>query len=179
VSPQRKPEEKVSGHAVSVSQPLEFLRATTYRQRKVCQVLEDVTDGGASAEDIIEACQFLSVELFLHLFDESEDVVPLLRERCKKDDNIEVVLADILKEHALIKSLGLKVSKALMSQVAKDPSRKITRTLRTQATDLLEGLRRLSAIENGIILPIARARFGEADLEALSLSMATRRGWAT
>lgn len=103
---------------VSVSEPLEFLRATTYKQREVCQTLADVIGGEAAPKDVIEACQFLTVELILHLADEAENMVPMLRARCKPHDNIEPVLEDLSREHGRIKALGLKVSRALMSQVA-------------------------------------------------------------
>ena len=178
--PNRKDNEKdLIGHKVTVSEPLDFLRSITYQQREVSLILEAVVDGKAMPEAVIDACQFLSVELFLHLHDESEDVVPMLRARCKPDDNIEPVIQDLSQEHSAIKLLSLKVSKTLMSQVAKKPGRKAGKILREQAKELIEGLRRLSAIENGIILPIARARFSNTDLEELSLRMAMRRGWAT
>ncbi len=176
----RKPNLKpYKERPVSVDQPLEFLRATTYRQRQVCLTLEAVTRGDASKTDIIEACQFLAVELVLHHFDETEDVVPLLRERCKSEDNIEPVLADLDVDQGLVRSLGLKVSRALMAQMSRSRKSKPTKALRAHAGDLLVALRRLSAIENGIILPMARARFTVADLDELSLRMAMRRGWAT
>ncbi len=165
--------------AVSVSEPLDFLRATTYKQREVCQVLSNIAEGEVVANEVIDACQFLTVELILHLSDEAEDMVPMLRERCKPHDNIEPILEDVSKEHGLIRSLGLKLSRGLMAQVASNPNRKPSKPLRTQAADLLKELRRLSAIENGILLPMARVRLTSSDLEALSLSMAKRRGWAT
>ncbi len=176
----RKPDVKpLVGRSVSVDEPLEFLRAAAYKQRQVCQTLEAVTKGDADKNDIIDASQFLAVELVLHLLDEAEDVAPLLRERCKPEDNIGLVLEDFEKEQELVRALGLKVSRALMAQMARSPKTKPTKSLRTQATELLTALRHLSAIENGIILPMARARFDTADLDRLSLGMAVRRGWAT
>ena len=54
-----------------------------------------------------------------------------------------------------------------------------TKTLQRQARELLTVLRRLSAIESGIILPLARVRLTDEDLGELARRMRMRRGLST
>jgi iron-sulfur cluster repair protein YtfE (RIC family) len=43
---------------------------------------------------------FLTRDLLLHHQDEEEDLFPLLKTRCKPEDGIEVILAELNRDHA-------------------------------------------------------------------------------
>jgi len=168
--------EPLHGRDASIEEPLDFLRGNTYRQRQVGVVLESFTEGEAPADEIIAACEFLSIELPLHMFDVSDDVVPLLISRCKQSDNITPVVEEIAELQRFAKSNATKCINALMTQIERMSGKKPTEAVKRRVLELLTTLRRLSAIENGIILPLARVRLTDEDIAELSKQMQKRRG---
>lgn len=173
----RKPPVKpAKGGTASVDEPLEFLRGITFRQRQVCLVLERFETGHASAKEIIGACEYLSVEYPLHLFDVSDDLAPLLLDRCKPSDNIAPVLEELDEAQQTVRVLASRTVRSLITHLEHMSEGSRTKTLRRQSRELLAGLRRLSAIESGIVFPLARVRLGKEDLEELARRMRERRG---
>jgi len=176
----RKPPVKPSsGAAVSVDEPLEFLRANTYQLRQVCLTIEGFVAGEAPADKVIAACQYLSVEYPLHLFDVTDDLAPLLQDRCKPSDNIGPVLDELGEVQKVVRPLAAKTVKALLGYLEHMSEDEPTKVLQRQARELLTVLRRLSAIESGIILPLARVRLTDEDLGELARRMRMRRGLST
>ncbi|TNE37868.1 MAG: hypothetical protein EP345_18455 [Sphingomonadales bacterium] len=175
----RKPPVKPSsGTAVSVDEPLEFLRANTYQLRQVCLTIEGFVAGEAPADKVIAACQYLSVEYPLHLFDVTDDLAPLLQDRCKPSDNIAPVLEELVETQKTVRVLAAKTVKVLVAQLEQRSDGGPTRSAQRQARELLVVLRRLSAIESGIILPLAGVRLSAVDLADLSCRLKRRRGLA-
>ena len=68
-----------------LADPIEFIRFEHYRQRTLCdrlrRVAEDLGRPGV-AEDAARILDYLSNDLPLHIADETDDLMPLLRERC-------------------------------------------------------------------------------------------------
>jgi len=172
----RPPVKPSKGDAVSVDEPLEFLRGSTYRQRQVCLTIEQFLTGDAPANEIIAACEYLSVVYPLHLFDLVDDLLPLLRDRCKPSDNILPVLEELAEAQKTVRALAAKTVKALVDHLERQSEGGPSKALQRQTGELLTGLRRLSAIESGIVLPLARARLSDNDLHELAQRMKTRRG---
>lgn len=175
----RKPPVKpTKDGAAWVDEPLDFLRGDTFRQRRVCQTIDHFMTGEAPANEIIAACEYLSVDYPLHQFDVADDLVPLLRDRCKPSDNIMPVLEELAEAQKTVRSLAVKTVKALVGQLERRSEGGPSKALQRQTGELLTGLRRLSAIESGIILPLARVRLSEVDLADLSRRLKRRRGLA-
>jgi hemerythrin-like domain-containing protein len=125
---------------------------------------------------ISEAIQFLRHDMPLHVLDEEEDLFPLLRRRATPDDDLEHVLGVLSGQHRSdrerIESLLAQLIKAQKDRKA--PSRDAA--LRASILDFVAHERRHVALENAVVLPIARLRLQAADLEALSARLAARRG---
>ena len=162
--------------ATSVDEPLEFLRSCVYQQRETVKTLEGLERNEVHADELISACEFLSVEWPLHLRDISDSLATLLGKRCKPADNIESVFAELEEAQSKVKSISAKTTRGLLAQIERMPEKAPTKVLCRQASELITVLRWLSAIESGIVLPLARVRLKAEDLLALTQQMRARRG---
>lgn len=160
-----------------LKEPLEFLFAEHYRHRQMCKILEflassPVFDAGliASTDD------FIRYDLALHVIDEEEDLFPLLRRRCAPDDDIEDVLGRLSSEHAMDQALAREV-RALFAQALekREPPSRLPGGP-TTLTALARQERSHMALENAVVMPLARRRLSPEDCENLSVRLAARRG---
>lgn len=160
-----------------IHEPLNWLFAEHYRHRQLCRLMEDMAKSATYDEATInEAIQFLGHDMPLHVLDEEEDLFPLLRRRATPDDDLEHVLGVLSGQHRgdreHIESLLAQLIKAQKDRKA--PSRDVA--LRGSIFDFVAHERQHVALENAVVLPIARLRLQAADLEALSARLAARRG---
>lgn len=156
--------------------PLDFIAEDHLREREVCAALDRMADGDTAAlQDVSCALAFLRDELPLHLADEEEDLFPLMRRSCLPEDEIERVITRLLVDHQHAASDTPEVVAVLTELMSRSAS--------TQERQLLSRFssyaRRHLILENAVILPIARLRLGENDLESLRLRMRQRRGIGT
>lgn len=162
-----------------LKEPLEFLFAEHYRHRQMCKILEYLAVEPAFDASLIAATDdFIRYDLALHVIDEEEDLFPLLRRRCEPDDDIEDVLGRLSADHALDQQLAQAVRSifALALERRTPPS-----ALPGGAEALLKLAKQEKghmALENAVVMPLARRRLTVDDLEALSLRLAARRGVA-
>ena len=158
-------------------EPLNWIFAEHHRQRQLCNILEHLARSATfEPEPIQAAAEYLRVDLPLHFVDEEEDLFPLLRQRVEPGDDIDRVLGALAADHSdelgrageLLSHLEAALEK--QTPVSGDPaaSRALTSFARHQRHHL--------AIENAVVLPIARMRLIEADHVALSRRLAARRG---
>jgi len=160
-----------------VHEPLNWLFAEHYRHRQLCRLIERV--GTATIllrEEAEEILTFLRHDMALHVIDEEEDLFPLLRRRCLPEDELGPLLGSLSAEHRddieQTRALGDLLERALID--GQPPGRDLgTRRL---FTDFALHERRHIALENAVILPIARLRLTPRDLHALGTRMAARRG---
>jgi len=96
-----------------------------------------------------------------------------MRKRCLPEDEIGEILGMLNKEHKDEDRLAGGIADGLEGLIAGARSA-IDADLRERLFKYARELRRHLAMENSIILPLARARLTAADLRALSRSM-TRR----
>lgn len=157
-------------------EPLEYLRGDTYRQRQIGAILERFLNGEATTEDILTACEFLAVELPLHLMDVSDDLAAMLAERCRPSDNIGSLLEELSVAQKEVKQQSLKMHHALLRHIERHLARRPTKSTLASAKSLLIALRRLSALESGIVFPLARVRLDEEALAELDRRIRLRRG---
>lgn len=158
-------------------EPLNWIFAEHHRQRQLCEALQFLSRIPAFHGALIASVLgYLMADLKLHHIDEEEDLFPLLRRRCHPEDEIDQIMGALSADHvheeanAVIICAGLK--KALESGDPPAGDVNFGRTLRAYSIDLRHHL----AIENAVVLPIARMRLEAADLEGLSHRMAARRG---
>jgi iron-sulfur cluster repair protein YtfE (RIC family) len=160
-----------------VHEPLNWLFAEHYRHRQLCRLIERV--GTATIllrEEVEEILTFLRKDMTLHIIDEEEDLFPLLRRRCLPEDELGPLLGALSAAHRddieQTQTLSTLLERALIE--GQPPGHDLeTRRL---FTDFALHERRHIALENAVILPIARLRLTPQDLHVLSIRMAARRG---
>ena len=159
--------------------PLDFFFAEHFRHRQLCGLIDQLSaatffDPGPIAEVI----DFLRFEAPIHIIDEEEDLFPLLRRRCLAEDEVEGVLGVLSAEHKADGVLGRAVrtylERCLDSRAAPGANLDGRRDLAAFAAQE----RRHLALENAVVLPIARQRLTPEDLTGLARRLAARRGMA-
>ena len=160
--------------------PLDAVRWEHNRQFKISNwLLQHASDERIEPfEDRVdELLDFLSQDLVLHHKDEEEDLFPTLRKRCKPQDGVDAILAELVRDHAtegfLMRDIVADLHRVVKRQDLETPSRFFI-SLRLFA----EGQQRHLSWENEVVLPLAKKRLTEIDLETLGRSMLARRGEA-
>lgn len=160
-----------------LKEPLEFLFAEHFRHRQMCKILEYLA--GAPVFDptmIIATDDFIRDDLAFHVSDEEEDLFPLLRKRCAPEDDIEDVLGRLSADHALDRELA-RAARAVFANALETHTAASTLPGGPQALLALARQQKdHMALENAVIMPLARRRLQPADLEILSARLAARRG---
>lgn len=158
-------------------EPLDWFFAEHYRHRQLCRMIEEVAASPTfNAGPISQIIDFIRYDLALHIIDEEEDLFPLLRRRALPEDEIENVLGRLSAEHRTDATQSQVVRErleaALIAQRSPALDPEVKSVLLTFARHELRHL----ALENAVVLPIARLRLTAADLAALSRRLAARRG---
>ncbi|HRD47716.1 MAG TPA: hemerythrin domain-containing protein [Caulobacter sp.] len=160
-----------------LTQPLDWFFAEHYRHRQVCTLITTLAaepdfDGRA----LTLVVEFIRNDLALHVIDEEEDLFPLLRRRALAEDEIEPALGRLSSEHKADIAHAQLVREGLEACLAdrRAPSRDaaISKAMRDFASQEMRHL----ALENAIVLPIARLRLSDSDLAGLSRRLGARRG---
>jgi hemerythrin-like domain-containing protein len=159
-----------------LDEPLDYIHADHSRKRKICAALLEMASArntSRRAADQITA--FLTGALKLHHADEDESLFPALRRRLVPEDNLGDVLARLGEDHRRSKAMIETVAKVLTQNPAADPVRLSTgeyELLQVYANAELQHL----ALENGVVMGIARIRLTRSDLRSISEGMKSRRG---
>ena len=160
-----------------LSDPLDFFFAEHFRQRTLYHCVEQLATAESLDRDLAsEVLAFLRHDMMLHVQDEEESLFPAMRRRCPPEDEIERVLSALSAEHAGDRHFGEVAIAGLEAALAGGtlPSRKPA--LREAMVDFARNERRHLALENSIVLPLARLRLTAEDLAEISLQMMQRRG---
>jgi len=159
-----------------LNRPLDFIQEEHLREREICALLKRIANTlGPHANNARNVVVFLRDELPLHLQDEEEDLLPLLKRRCEPQDEIDKVIQRLLEDHHHAHGDTLAVI-TILEGVAEgtatlcDDERACLRSFSIQ-------VHRHLILENAIILPLARLRLTESDLQSLRLRMLQRRGF--
>lgn len=158
--------------------PLDYLLAEHHRHRVLCRLCDDMAGGVAFDATIArEVAASLETDLALHILDEEEDLFPLLRRRANPEDGIESILALLSRDHVRDGASASAIVARLRRLAGRrrpQPSAPLRRRLAAFARDQRKHL----ALENAIVMPLARVRLSRRDLDQLYRSMAARRGIA-
>lgn len=160
--------------------PIEFILAEHLNHRRMCRALEALADAdefdGATITALID---FIRFDLTLHVIDEEEDFFPLLRRKCSAEDQIHEVLDRLSSEHDEDRALSARVRDVLNAcLILRKPPHAIeggAEALRAFASHELRHL----ALENAVVVPLARRRLDASDLRELSARLLTRRRLVT
>lgn len=175
--------ETVDGHqhlealpSALLKQPLDYILADHHRQRLLCVLCDRIADDGCSdRKTVSEIIDYITNDMAVHVIDEEQDLFPLLRRRADPEDDIEEVLDKLSGEHAH--------DEALAEMIVSELGRALKASPQDLPAKLVEALKQFShnqkrhlALENAMILPLAKVRLTKKDLEELSARMAARRG---
>jgi hemerythrin-like domain-containing protein len=121
------------------------------------------------------AVSFLQASLPHHYDDEEASLFPLLRQRCLAEDGLESLLARLHAEHiegnASARWLAQELSACLAA--GRHPCASEVLTHRLKGFVQLERLH--LALENAVLIPLARVRLTPGDLDEISSQMRCRR----
>lgn len=152
-----------------IESPLDLIFAQHLRHREAAQIMAFVAEGDErnrsdKSEIYAILTAFLVSDLVQHTLEEEQAFFPLLRENCDPQDGMERLLDRLSAEHATDKKFLDEITPAL-SRAAEggdlDPS------VRGKLRVFSEHLRQHIALENAVVLPIARARLTGATLDRL------------
>ncbi len=160
--------------------PLELLLDEHSCQRSLCDVVDHLVRNprhGVEPVLLEEVCSYLAGDLHLHIADEEEDLLPLVRGRCPGRGRIDDVWAFLTREHEADRKVGLGILPELErlagSRALRDPARFFS-----DASRFARRWRRHLAWEDSVIVPLARRWLGQDDYAYLGREMARRRGVA-
>ena len=158
-----------------LSRPLDFILADHHRHRVLCHLCERLADAEAFDADLAcEVADHIETELSDHIADEERDLFPLLKRRAKREDEIAPVLERLASDHAEDEKLAVRIVRGLRRRIA-DPEQPVSPTLRRTLRSFAECERRHLALENAIVIPLAKVRLSAQDLSDLAGRMAARR----
>lgn len=159
-----------------LDEPLEYIFADHFRQRVVFATLQHFAkEASASRAGADTITAFLTHDLVLHHADEDEDLFPLVRLRALPEDDLGAVLARLGEDHRRSDARIEDIVRALIPRTDRDPvhlSKGLCELIQGYVTDGNHHL----AVENGVVLAIARIRLARKDLKAISWGMKARRG---
>jgi hemerythrin-like domain-containing protein len=159
-----------------LDEPLEFIFADHYRNRRIAAALrrfgEDGTVSRAEADMVVS---YMSHDLPMHHDDEDMDLFPAVRRKSLATDDLGDVLTRLTEEHHLAKSSVAALIDALSQGEPSEPVR-LSAKARNVMLAYAKSEQRHLAIENGIVMVIARRRLSANDIRRISRGMKARRG---
>ncbi len=159
-----------------IDTPLEYILAEHARHRVVLAALQDFAKDRSTSRvnaDMIAA--FLTQDLPLHFEDEDDDLYPAVRRKVMPEDDLGAVLARLTDDHRRTQRQIDEIVAALCRNPARDRVRfKAHECQLMQSYAASEG--RHLAIENSVVIAIAKIRLSAADFRTMSRNMKARRG---
>ncbi|MFO1035329.1 MAG: hemerythrin domain-containing protein [Geminicoccaceae bacterium] len=159
-----------------LDRPLEFLVADHFRQRCVCAALRSFArTGEALISDAQAVAGYLHHDLPLHHRDEDEDLFPVLLRRTRAEDDLGALLTRLGADHVRAEAKVPVLIDGLTAPVL-DHTLHLDQGLCATMLAYAASEHRHLALENGVVLAIARVRLDAGDLAAVAHGMKTRRG---
>jgi hemerythrin-like domain-containing protein len=159
-----------------LADPLAYLFAEHWRHRQYCRALGEAAALPAGPPALLRRlADFLGADMVLHVRDEEEDLFPLLRQRAEPEDDIGRVLGVLSADHDADRALARDVRTQLMAAAETGAGPASWPGLANKIGRLVTHKLQHIALENAVVLPIARLRFTPEDQQAMSRTMTTRR----
>lgn len=160
-----------------MAEPLDWFFAEHHRHRQACRLIASLADDPAfDGACVTEVLEFIRNDLALHIIDEEEDLFPLLRRRALPEDQIEIALGRLSSEHRVDSALAQRVRTILQDSLdRREPCARDASARQALLDFAAQELRHL-ALENAVVLPIARLRLTQEDIESMAARLAARRG---
>lgn len=155
-----------------IESPLDFIFAEHHRQREATDIIMMIADGHFNEDGVKALVAFLERDFALHIGDEEVVLFPVLREYCLPEDNVDRVIARLEEEHREDETIADQTISILKSRL----SGKLIKPFEAGRLRMFaEHIRQHLALENGVLLPIARVRLGADQLKVLTEMLKERR----
>ncbi len=155
-----------------MDEPLKFLFAEHQRQRQASFILDAIAGGAFDDDGVRNLVKFLDQDFVDHVADEEIIFFPLLKKQCQPEDKIEDLLSRLADEHREDELVGDHVVDSLRNLLS---GRQLTASDKKRLTIFAKHIRQHLAIENAILLPIARVRIDTDSLMFVSEMLKERR----
>ncbi len=156
--------------------PLDYILADHLRQRVLCSLCDRLAESEhVDVELAAEILHYLKNDMVVHVIDEEQDLFPLIRRRAQTGDDIEDVLGQLSGEHANEEFIAQTIIDRLDAAI-ENPSAGLNDDLRSALRGFAHNERQHLALENATVMPLAKVRLTELDLNELAARMAARRG---
>lgn len=162
---------------VPFSNPIDVLEHTHHHHSCLCNMLEEIADSlpdDANPRQCGKACETLRQELPLHHRDEEEGLFPLLEMRARREDSVFVHLAQFRLEHVTDESHADELAHEL-DRLAEGQRPANPNMIGYMLRGFFECYRRHLYWENTLLLPLARRRLRDKDLQILFQTMTQHR----
>lgn len=155
-----------------IDAPLDYLFAEHLRQREAAAILIMIADGWFDRDGVAGLIAFLKEDFARHVADEELVFFPALRAVCALDDEIDILTARLSEEHAQDESIGEEILELLGRRLA---GRTLSVAENERIRHFAAHIRQHLALENGVLLPLARVRLTADDLVDLAGALKFRR----
>lgn len=158
--------------------PIDVLFGDHYRIRAMLTLLQDCARATMSSRvraDLSRAlATFLRIDLRRHLADEEECLFPMLQRRLNHSDLLDPSIRELLDDHAAMRTLAADLAEQA-TQLQYRSDLKPSATFRRVAAAFAAAKQQHIALENSVLLPLARERLGYADIRALARRLGQSR----
>jgi len=162
-------------------EPIDYLFADHCRQAILCDELHHFVahffNAPPNPDRAAAILSCLKIDVNLHVADEELDLFPRLRMRVRAEDRFSELLRLLDKEHGrdhtLVEEVCADLTRLAQGQSLEDPDR-FCRSASALAASHISHLE----WENAVLLPLARLRLTNEDLNAMGKTMAARRSIA-
>ncbi|MFZ5617639.1 MAG: hemerythrin domain-containing protein [Pseudomonadota bacterium] len=155
-----------------LSAPIDFLYAEHLRQRQAAKIIALIADGVINRRTICATIEFIRNDLPMHILDEETSLFPILRRRCPPDDKIDELLSLLAADHRDDERISEEVVAILRKLASGESANDADQSVLRRFAD---HVRHHLALENGVLIPIARARLNDEMLSVITQSMIARR----
>ena len=166
---------------VSGRNPLDVIAQAHDHHVQMCDAMERIADGLPDDVDrklCAQVASCLQFDLPLHHQDEETGLFPILRLRAAPEDGLEDILDKLVAEHAPDTDFAAEISEALdilgQGKAVANPN-----MVGYMLRGFFERYRRHVYWENVLVMPMARLRLSDDDLNALAVRMDRNRAQAS
>lgn len=159
--------------------PLEWFAREHAHHRQMCALMREVALSRTfDRSALVALAEFVERDLVQHLIDEEQDLFPLLARRSQPEDGAAEVLQRLCAEHRgegeHAKAVAVHLRRCLDERRAPGDDSLASSALASFAAHELDHL----ALENAVVLPLARLRLKTKDLSDLRRRLSDRRAQA-
>ena len=159
-----------------LAHPLDYLLAEHMRLRAVCSLLRYAGETcELEAKHARAVTEFITHFLPLHREDEECDLFPAVLKSARRDDELVQTISNLEVDHHRMTIMQGEIVRSLACSSDRDVISLSASTARMLCS-FADAERRHVAIENGIVLAIARTRIHAKGLAEIAQAMTARRG---